>query len=103
MTAGEAIESGNNTQLPHQTEVVIVAPVFGDPAVGDAEDVDTRNGDGLARGRDAEEVTGLGASHRGPGNDPISLGNQILDLPPLVGKRRPEETNNPQVTGETML
>src|SRR4051812_2046661 len=54
----------DSAELAHQVEVVVAAPVLDDPAVGDTHDVHTPHLDLATGGRDAEEISAVGAAHR---------------------------------------
>ena len=67
-----------------------MTPVFDDFAIGKAHDVDIRDADRLAGGRDAKKFTLMGAAQDVPADHPITLGKEILFVPMTIRKRRPE-------------
>ena len=82
--------SWDDAHLLHHTHVVVDHPPFGDPSVLYAEDVYAPHAQLLAGGRDAEylidvlEVVGM--AH----DDPIPLGDDVLDVGVALGEAREE-------------
>ena len=70
---GDHAELRDDAELAHQAEVVVVAPMLGNPTVGHTHDVDAGERDGAAGRQDAEEVALVGpvkrdgSGHRGNG------------------------------------
>ena len=59
-------------ELAHQPQVVVVPPMLGDSAIGDAHDMAPGHRDGPAGGWEAEEFPKLGAAHRRAGHNFVS-------------------------------
>jgi len=83
----------HHPELEQETQVVLQTPVLGHLPVVESVDMETRELDGQARGRDAAQCAQLGATPRDPQRHPVSLGDQILDGHLDIGKCDAERPN----------
>src|SRR5262249_40243484 len=77
-------------ELPHQAQKIELAPRLGDSPGGDSIDHDARELDAATGGRDAFELASMRAARRDAQDDPVVLGDHVLDRVTHVGKRAGE-------------
>jgi hypothetical protein len=77
---------GGDPELVRDGGPVGERPPLDDVPVGHAESVDARDFDGVPRGVDAIEFAGVRPPARGEDDDGVPVGDDLFDVPAVVGK-----------------
>ena len=80
------LRTRNGTKLLQQAEGVDLRPMFDHSAVNDAMDGDALHLHLFARGGNPEELPGVLAVARQPGDDPVAIGVLVFDLVAELGE-----------------
>jgi hypothetical protein len=87
------LQLGDHTELPHHSQVIIVAPVFHDLLVGDTKEMHSGRRDVLARGGDAKKlVPCVGQLIRASDHHQVPFSDLVLNRVVEIRKRRMIDT-----------